>query len=1533
MRKGIHFLATLKTLSRGFALASIVVLLVMLAPPHWDTLNPSVGLSVLQEPGVDPHTSVDVSNGGDCFTKNRGQVEDGVLYYNLGSLSFVFTENGLILAMSGDQGGYAVLLRFEGANLVLPAGVGDVCHETHFLIGERQGWLRHVPSYPSIRFENLYDGIDLLYRIDGGLKSEFAIHPGADPSLIQMRYVGAETLNLDPVGNLVLGTQAGDIMDAHPLAHQSRSPRNEPVGVSYRLNGHVVSFELGAYDLSRLLILDPLIYSTFLGGNQGDSSRNLVIDHLGNVYISGTTKSLDFPTTPGAFAESDPGGFSDAFVAKLNQRGTGLVYATYLGGSGHEFGTDHAVDDAGNVYLVGGTGSADFPVTPDAFDTTYDGGDAFLAKLSSDGADLVYATYLGGSDSDTAWSVALDGSMNALIAGRTSSSDFPVTPGAFDGTYSSRGDSFVAKLSANGSDLLYATYLGGSGVEFAWDLAVSPSGEAYITGNTNSSDFPTTTGAFDETHNGNRDVFVAKLSQEGSSLLYATYLGGLGSDTGRGIAFVSGAAVVTGTTESSDFPTTPGAFDEGHSGGTDAFVVRMNPEGTGIAYATFIGGRYYEGAGAVALDDSENVYVTGWTNSDNFPTTPDAFDETYNDIGIGDAFLVKLSPQGDILVYSSFFGGRRADGGRAIAVDAGGDVYIAGTTSSSDFPTTPGVFDETYNGGDDVFLLRISTEERTTALELLSPFNYASVPPGTSIQLAVSGPGFLDVEYSLDGGTRQTLDPPFELDTASWSFGMHVLQVQVSNETGIALSKDFVFFVDPTAAWPPDAVHVDVVLIGFNLPSSEFLAELRTAHDVTTALNKDGVSTFQLRFDFEVHSAGEAYHEALLEYLQSKSVYRDTLQARLNLMALVDQRENGTPRDIFDPLVGHEIQTAWVELYLEQFPPFPKTAAEAHTFYLLNLSALDDPSADADHWFVEPSLEPDALVNQDWWRLEWDNELNTPMGYPLNAWGGPDHKVFVDPTAYQWFLDWTYVWWEGGTGRAPYGLQYEEVPPAARASYLGEIVNDLVTGLAATLPNLPPVEPAIEIRNYVLSGSLNHSIDDLEWVISGLSLADYLGTFLPFKQWRINTTFANIASYPEIMEVVDANTMFEGDRGFIDGLAVWNHLFENKELYVVDDPDTFEVLTVSIFYDNRSMVLGGREFTGLGESGVTAIFLDTDRLYYADGRRQKGLTSIISHETGHNLGYAHQFGPSYRADFVDGNMGYFRRHLGYGTFWEDAMHRVYLREKLFGILDALDSREPVDLGPEFTSFYRSYLELDFSGAYEALALIAAMLVDEVPPSADAGPDLTVDEDAPHTLDASASSDNFRIVSYTWDFGDGTTAGGSEPTVEKAWTQPGTYTVSLTVTDAAGNRDVSTLTAAVVDVTRPMLDILSPAPGSDLGSPDVQVVWSGSDEGVGLDRFELTIDGGRAIVLAEIARSYNLSALQDGDHVVMVTAFDKAGNSVSQSVTFSVVTSFFSPTKPYALLVLVSAAVLGASLGLYLYWWRGRRRARKKQHQN
>ncbi len=692
---------------------------------------------------------------------------------------------------------------------------------------------------------------------------------------------------------------------------------------------------------------------------------------------------------------------------------------------------------------------------------------------------------------------------------------------------------------------------------------------------------------------------------------------------------------------------------------------------------------------------------------------------------------------------------------------------------------------------------------------------------------------------------------------------------------------------------------------------------LRTSYDVTVEVSPGRQSTFDLQFEFNVSSANDSYAEAFRAYLMSKASFTDALQARLNLSALIDQRNDRTSRDIFDPLVGWEIPTAWAELYLEQFPPVPPRGEAGYTFYVMNLSVLDDPVAGIDHWFVEPTRDPDTGAIQDWWRLEWDNDLNTPIGYPLNAWGGPDHQVFIDPTAYQWYQDWFHVWFGGGNERAPFGLQYEEVPAASRAGYLAGVVNNLVEGLAASLPFVPPPqEPSILLRNYVLSGSLNHSLDDLRWVSSDLALRSYLEWFLPFKAWEITTTFAHIDDFPELMEVVDRNTSFDGDRGFIDGSAVFDYLEENKGQFVLDQSDVFEILSVNFLYDNRSMVFAGFEFTGLGGSGMTAIFLKTDRLFYADGTRQKGLTGVNAHETGHNLGYFHQFGPNLRADFIDGGMGYFRGDLEYGTFWEDALYRVILRAKLLDVFDLLDVREPLDLAPEFQTFYRHYRELNFLTAYDDLVGLEGMLTDAVPPTAEAGSDLTVDEDAVTVLDGRGSSDNFRIFNYTWDLGDGTLVITSEPTVEKVWTDPGTFTVTLTVYDAAGNTATDTLVATVLDITPPTVSILSPSSGALLTTNEVEVTWTASDEGGGVDRIEVRLDDGTPIVPTPGVSSHTFAGVVDGRHIVALMAIDEAGNLASISLSFRVETAPAFVT-PFIVGSSIAAAVAGGLIAGYM----------------
>ena len=426
-----------------------------------------------------------------------------------------------------------------------------------------------------------------------------------------------------------------------------------------------------------------LVYSTYLGGSLFDEGLGIAVDATGSAYVTGDTQSSNFPTTPGAFQTTFGGGFSDAFVTKLNPTGTALVYSTYLGGDNFDGSSGIAVDSGGNAYVAGGTDSANFPTTPTAFQTTFGGGtcfggpcfDAFVTKLNPTGTARVYSTFLGGGDSDTGNAIALDSSGNAYVTGGTGSADFPTTPGAFQMTYGGGicgvppnalpcPDAFVTKLNPTGTaPPVYSTYLGGSSFfDVGFGIAVDPGCgpapaapcNAYITGFTESANFPTTPTAFQTTFGGFSDAFVTKLNPTGTApLVYSTYLGGSNLDEGSGIAVDSGGiAYVKGGTGSANFPTTPTAFQTTLGGGFDAFVTKLNPTGTApLVYSTYLGGSSYEqldpsffGAivhSGITVDSLGSAYVTGITSSTDFPTTAGAFQPAFGGDD-GDAFVAKI---------------------------------------------------------------------------------------------------------------------------------------------------------------------------------------------------------------------------------------------------------------------------------------------------------------------------------------------------------------------------------------------------------------------------------------------------------------------------------------------------------------------------------------------------------------------------------------------------------------------------------------------------------------------------------------------------------------------------------------------------------------------------------------------------------------------------------------------------------------------------------------------------------------------------
>jgi hypothetical protein len=398
-----------------------------------------------------------------------------------------------------------------------------------------------------------------------------------------------------------------------------------------------------------------LVYSTYLGGS-GDEpiwASSIALDSAGNAYLAGTTDSPNFPITPGAF-QSTHKGVQDAYVVKLNRYGN-LAYSTLLGGSGQDgayYSSAIAVDSSGHAYVSGFTDSLDFPTTSGAFQTTFQGPfyDAFVTKLNSSGTGLVYSTYLGGTSDDDATGIAVDAAGRAYVTGYTSSADFPTTPGAVQTMIGGSYDAFVTKLNSSGTGLVYSTFLGGTTDDYGGSIAVDCSGKAYVTGYTSAVDFPTTPGAYRTANAGSYDIFVAKLNSTGSALVYSTYLGGSLDDFSVAIAIDSaGQAHVTGDTNSPDFPTTPGGFQPTNNGSYDAFVTKLNSAGSALIYSTYLGGMLDDIGVGIAVNRAGKVYVSGYTNSLNFPTTPGAWDMTYNGgTYYGDAFVTKLDvPAGD----------------------------------------------------------------------------------------------------------------------------------------------------------------------------------------------------------------------------------------------------------------------------------------------------------------------------------------------------------------------------------------------------------------------------------------------------------------------------------------------------------------------------------------------------------------------------------------------------------------------------------------------------------------------------------------------------------------------------------------------------------------------------------------------------------------------------------------------------------------------------------------------------------------------
>lgn len=671
-----------------------------------------------------------------AFERNEGQTDASVAYLSRGlGYSLFLTPGEAVFAVQpkrqapdpeqttaqGEpaqaEGQAVIRMSLAGANPhPVIEGRDRQAGVSHYLQGRNPAqWRGSVTRYGKVQYQDVYPGIDLLYYGNQReLEYDFVVAPGRDPGQIAVSFSGPESLRLDTAGNLVLKTAIGDMVQHKPVVYQEVAGQRRPVDGSYRLLAdNRVGFSIGRYDTALPLVIDPVFtFTSYLGGSGGDAVVALATDKDANLYALGCTSSVNFPVTRPMDSTYAAGGECDVFITKYNADLNGIVYSTYLGGTGDDAALAIATDADRNVIVVGHTDSADFPTTAALQPALRGPRDGFVLKLDPTGSHLVYSTYLGGSDADWAFALAVDAAGRAYVGGATLSSDFPTKASVSGNTYLGAQDGFLTRINASGSLIEMSRYIGGSGYENVYGIDVDANANAYVTGMTDSFDFPVVSavgGAI-----GGSDAFATRVAPNGT-VTFSTYLGGSRGDIGRDIAVDDrGRIAVVGKTSGVNFGTlfpTDGLYlpqqDLPGGGDTDGFVAMLDPSLVGAPYGSLLFGTYFGGSGEddlreVEFDSHSGIYAVGYTTSPGLVRQANGMQEIAG--GGYDAFVTRywFGQQ----VWSTYLGGSGDDYGYAIALYGVGNIFVAGSTESGNL-STYSPLQPASGGGHDGFVSRL----------------------------------------------------------------------------------------------------------------------------------------------------------------------------------------------------------------------------------------------------------------------------------------------------------------------------------------------------------------------------------------------------------------------------------------------------------------------------------------------------------------------------------------------------------------------------------------------------------------------------------------------------------------------------------------------------------------------------------------------------------------------------------------------------------------------------------------------------------
>jgi hypothetical protein len=671
------------------------------------------------------------------FITNCGQVDEKVAFYaeTFAGTVFVTRDGKIVYAFQSCALEESLV---HGKTAKIRGKDKAQTRINHFKGSDPVKWRRGIDAFESVDLGEVFDGIELRLVAHGNnVEKIFILQPNARPHDIRIRMLGSRGLLVNESGILEVKTDLGEVSFTKPTAYQEESGVKKSIDVAYWAEGNEYGFQVSDYDHTKPLVIDPLLASTFLGGTSDEGQwgcPNMSLDKEGNVYIAGYTNSANFPTTAGAYNETKNGGF-DACVTKMDSHLSTVIASTFLGGSAKEWGwrgVNLWLDTDENVYVTGQTQSSDFPVTQGAYDETYNGSDdIFISKLSGDLSQLLASTYHGSPGYELPNALVMDDKGRLFLGGQTTSTAFPVTPGAFDTTYGGSGqpwggDIFISRFDSDLTILEASTYLGGTDLEFGGFLTVTKDGNLYVSGTTGSLDFPSTPGAYCEKHMPKQggygcDAFITMMDNGLSKVLSSTFLGGSLDDWGYCPVAIDGEenVYITGHVSSTDYPVTSGAYDTTYNGkpgidaGDDFPVSKLDKDLTMLIASTYVGGYEWEGGLSLKLADDGSVYVSGYTFSTDFPTTPGAYAPAFNG-GERDAVIFRLDEDLTTLQRSTYLGGNHNDRLYSMILDPDGNVYVSGITRSKNFPVTPGAFDRTFNGGTtysgDIFLSRFDAE-------------------------------------------------------------------------------------------------------------------------------------------------------------------------------------------------------------------------------------------------------------------------------------------------------------------------------------------------------------------------------------------------------------------------------------------------------------------------------------------------------------------------------------------------------------------------------------------------------------------------------------------------------------------------------------------------------------------------------------------------------------------------------------------------------------------------------------------------------